>query len=110
MIPSEIILEIYSHLGNTDKRKLRQTCFLYKNVKLNTPSISFYIKYPFFIEYCLDKYYDIIPETYIHFHYLEMFVYTGALTLIKKLGTLKELCELAAKYGKLEILKYAYEN
>ena len=29
MIPKEIVLEIYSHLGNTDKRRLRQTSTLY---------------------------------------------------------------------------------
>ena len=82
----KIIYEIYNYLGNTDKRKLRQTCSRYRNIKLKEYSISFYKDYPFLIEYCLDHYYDLISQNYIHMDYLEIYVVTGALEIIKKSG------------------------
>src|SRR5688572_13272414 len=102
MLPTEIIYEIYSHLGNTDKRKLRQTCRFYKDIKLDISLIFYYKQNPFLIEYCLDQYYDLIPQKYIDIKYLKIFVYTGSLKIIKKLdqSNLKNLCNLAAKYGK----------
>jgi hypothetical protein len=98
MLP-ELILEIYSHLGNTDKRRLRQTSKQYERLKIKDK--------PFLEEYCEDGY--PIPEQYIDRKNVEVFVKTNRLDIIKQLK-IKRLCELSAKYGNLDILKYAHEH
>jgi hypothetical protein len=98
MLP-ELILEIYSHLGNTDKRRLRQTCKQYEKIKFEEKE--------FLEEYCEDGY--DIPKKYIHETNDELFVKTNRLDLIKLLN-INHLCYLAAEYGNLTILKYAHEN
>ncbi len=56
MMPQEMIEEIYSHLGNTDKRRLRQTNKNFKNIKLRQNQF----KNEYLEEYARDGY--PIPE------------------------------------------------
>ncbi len=41
--PGEIIEEIYSHLGNTDKQKLRQTSKYFQPIKLTKINLKMII-------------------------------------------------------------------
>ena len=96
-LPKEIVFEIYSHLGNTDKRRLRQTSKLY-DIKFREQPL---------LEELIEDSYDI-PEKY-YWYYRYFIIECGRLDLIKKIK-MDNLCELAANRGQLEILKWAHEN
>ena len=94
-IPKEIIFEIYSHLGNTDKRRLRQTATKY-DIKFKEKDL---------LEELIEDGYDI-PEKY---YYTDLVVKYGRLDIVSKIK-IDLLCSLAAKYGQLKILIWAREN
>ena len=95
MIPKEIIYEIYSHMGNTDKRRLRQTSKRY-DIQFNEKEL---------IEELIEDGYDV-PEQYCNPF---LIVQYGRLDLCKKVNV-ENLCNLAAEYGQLKILTWAHEN
>jgi hypothetical protein len=107
LLPIEMIEEIYSHLGNTDKRRLRQTCKKFK-VQLQQNQFENY----FLEEYARDRY--PIPQSYITFEYIKLFIATDHLEIIKQIKMSKmqqkNFCMYVAQYGKLDLLNYAYEN
>ena len=96
-LPKEIVFEIYSHLGNTDKRRLRQTSTLY-DIKFKEKSL---------LKELIKDGYDI-PDKYLY-NYVNRIVKHGRLDLIKKTRT-GRLCHLAASYGQLNILIWAHET
>jgi hypothetical protein len=107
ILPIEMIEEIYSHLGNTDKRRLLQS---HKNFKVKLQKnqfVNYYLE-----EYARDRY--PIPQLYITFENIELFIVTDHLEMIKQIKMDKRqqriFCHLSAKYGKLDLLKYAHEQ
>ena len=98
-IPKEIVFEIYNHLGNTDKRRLRQTSTQY-DIKFKEKNV---------LEELIEDGYDI-PEKYDRY-YRDCFVRYGRLDLLQRSKPkIDNLCCMAAGYGQLEILKWAHEN
>lgn len=92
-LPKEIIYEIYSFMGNTDKRRLRQTSTLY-HMKFKEKEI---------LEELIEDGYDIPPKAK-YYRYVDLVVRYGRLDLIKTME-IRNICYLAAKYGQLNILR-----
>ena len=97
-LPKEIIYEIYSFLGNTDKRRLRQTSKLY-HIKFKEKDK---------LEELIVDGYDI-PDRPYGYYYIMLMVEHGRLDLCKKIN-INHLCFYAARYGQLNILIWAHEN
>ena len=105
MIPTEIVFEIYSYLGNTDKRRLRQTSTKY-HIKFKEKDL---------IEELIEDGYPILEKYNNHTH-VNLIVKYGRLDLLRcsKVKINRDLCYLhyckvAANYGQLEMLIYTHE-
>ena len=100
MLPKEMIYEIYNFLGNTDKRRLRQTSTKY-DIKFRENDI---------LQELIEDGYDI-PEKY-YCNYIWVIILNGRLDLVKKtnIKMIINVCSIAAVCGQLEILKYTHES
>ena len=92
-----MVFEIYSHLGNTDKRRLRQTSTKY-NMKFKEKNK---------LEELIEDGYDIDEKYYPHV--IHWVIQYGRLDIVKKVK-IYNLCDVTASYGQLNILIWAHEN
>ena len=100
-LPKEMIYEIYSLLGNTDKRRLRQTSKLY-HIKFKEKDK---------LEELIEDGYDIPDRPYGY--YIMLMVEHGRLDCLRILHqktNIDNLCMYAAQYGNVDILKWAHEH
>jgi len=130
-LPNEIILIIFDNIFKlTDKRQFLKTCTLYNsltkilfkqyednfNVK-NFNKINNYCVEKFTLELCHDKYFDMIPISYINpqnkvlIQALATFNCTQLLQIAKDNGCyLHSVYSHAATNGHLDILKWAHDQ
>ncbi len=130
-LPNELILIIFELISKiTDKRQFLKTCKKYNiitkksfynyenNYKIEKfDKIEKYSVEKFTLELCHDKYFEMIPESYIVanngilIETLVFFDYLPLLILAKENGcNLDNVCSFAAFNGKLEILKWMKEK
>ncbi len=127
-LPNELILVIFDYIVKiTDKRQFLRTCKKY-NFITRLPMYNFEQKYKVFdfdriinysvekftLELCHDSYFDMIPMTYITEDNTILVEALAAFNCISLLEIAKDNnCELypacvgAAKYGHLNIIKWA---
>ncbi len=130
-LPDEIILLIFENiLKITDKRQFLRTCTKYNTTtKYSIQSfeqdyfvryfnkIDYYCVEKFTLELCYDKYFNMIPITYINF---DNKIIAKALAAFNNIELLKiaknngcnfdDINYYASLYGHLEILKWAFAN
>ncbi len=139
-LPNELIIEIFNHIQKiTDKRQFLKTCKIYNNLTKQSFTIyetnykikkfikpTDYCVEKFTLELCHDKYFDMIPKSYINenntiiikalasfncIKLLDLALENGCYATqdkhLKIINTYDTICEHAASNDQLEILEWA---